>query len=277
MAAALIRLYREKLPPPEDVYDDERMKRQQESRRDDRGRPDVPFTDFARGGDMAWFRINIGREKNADPKWLMPMICRLGHVTKRDIGTIRIFDRDTKFEITREAEAKFKAAIAGGLEDGVTIETAVAPGPKEKPAPRWDKPPRANAGKPRPSRDNAEKSARKLREDRPEGAKKPWVKRDAPTAEAAATGGKKPWAKRTEADPTPPGKKPWVKKPYAGKAGVKSDWTPTSDASPAPSAGDKPWKGKPKGGDRPWAPKDARGKPQAAKPGKPFKRKTPRS
>ncbi len=74
----------------------------------DRGQPDGPYTDFARGGDMAWFRINIGRDKNADPKWLLPTICRLGHVTKRDIGSIKIFDRETKFEITQDAEAKFR-------------------------------------------------------------------------------------------------------------------------------------------------------------------------
>ena len=102
IAAALIRLYQQKLPAPEDVYDDERMKRQQASGKNDKGQPDVPYTDFARGGDMAWFRINIGRDKNADPKWLMPTICRLGHVTKRDIGSIKIFERETKFEITQE-------------------------------------------------------------------------------------------------------------------------------------------------------------------------------
>jgi hypothetical protein len=33
-----------------------------------------------------WFRLNVGREKNADPKWLIPLICRQGHVTKQDIG-----------------------------------------------------------------------------------------------------------------------------------------------------------------------------------------------
>jgi superfamily II DNA/RNA helicase len=155
IAAALIQLYRQKLPPPEDVYDDERMKRQQASGKNDKGQPDVPYTDFARGGDMVWYRINIGRDKNADPKWLMPTICRLGHVTKRDIGSIKIFDRETKFEITLEMKAKFEAAIALGLEDGVKIDPAVKPGPSEKPVGKWDK---------RPSG------------DRPE--KKPWAKRE---------------------------------------------------------------------------------------------------
>ena len=299
IAAALIRLYREKLPPPEDVYDDDRMKRQQESGKNDKGQPDVPYTDFARGGDMAWFRINIGRDKNADPKWLMPTICRLGHVTKRDIGAIKIFDRETKFEITEEMKAKFEAAIAQGLEDGVKIEPAVKPGPSEKPVSRWDKKPAGGgdrpdkkpwkareeggdkpawkpredrhegAKKPWVKREDGDKPAWKPREDRPQGEKKPWVKRD--DAAAPAAEGKKPWVKRTAADPTPPGKKPWVKKPAAEG---KTPWTPRSDAEAAPAAaGDKPWKGKPKGGDRPWAAKDARGKPAASKP---FKPKGPR-
>ena len=292
VAAALIRLYQQKLPAPEDVYDDERMKRQQATGRNDKGQPDVPYTDFARGGDMAWYRINIGRDKNADPKWLMPTICRLGHVTKRDIGSIKIFERETKFEITQEMKAKFEAAIAQGLEDGVRIDPAVKPGPSEKPVSRWDKKP---AGGDRPDRkpwkareDGGDKPAWKPREDRPEGAKKPWVKRedtaarpawkareDRPQADkkpwvkrdeaaAPAAEGKKPWVKRTASDPTPPGKKPWVKKPAAEG---KTPWTPRSDAEPATAAaGDRPWKGKPKGGDRPWAAKDARGKPSKGKP-----------
>ncbi|MDY6924741.1 MAG: DEAD/DEAH box helicase [Pseudomonadota bacterium] len=299
VAAALIRLYQQKLPAPEDVFDDERMKRQQATGKNDKGQPDVPYTDFARGGDMAWFRINIGRDKNADPKWLMPTICRLGHVTKRDIGAIKIFERETKFEITEEMKSKFEAAIAQGLEDGVKIEPAVKPGPSEKPVSRWDKKP--GAGGDRPERkpykareDGGDKPAWKPREDRPQGDKKPWVKRedgdkpawkgreDKPQGEktpwvkrddaAPAAEGKKPWVKRTAGDPTPEGKKPWVKKPAA--AG-KTPWAPRSDAEAASApAGDKPWKGKPKGGDRPWAARDARGKP--SEPRAPYKGKPPR-
>jgi ATP-dependent RNA helicase DeaD len=281
VAAALIRLYQQKLPAPEDVYDDDRMKRQQESGKNDKGQADVPYTDFARGGDMAWFRINIGRDKNADPKWLMPTICRLGHVTKRDIGAIKIFERETKFEITEEMKAKFEAAIAQGLEDGVKIEPAVKPGPSEKPVSRWDKKPAGD----RPTGDRPErkpwkareeggdKPAWKPREDRPQGEKKPWVKREdggAPAsekkpwkpredrpegdrkpwaartdAEPAAAEGKKPWVKRTKDAPTPAGKKPWVEKPK----GDKKPWTPRAEG--AAPAGDRPWTGKPKPGFKP--------------------------
>lgn len=309
VAAALIRLYQQKLPSPEDVYDDDRMKRQQESGKNDRGQPDVPYTDFARGGDMAWFRINIGRDKNADPKWLMPTICRLGHVTKRDIGAIKIFERETKFEITQEMKAKFEAAIAQGLEDGVKIDPAVKPGPSEKPVSRWDKKPAGGGDRPdkkpwKAREDGGDKPAWKSREDRPQGEKKPWVKREdsAPPAEGKKpwvkredgeksawkaredrpAPEKKPWVKREDAAPAAEAKKPWVKrtpdtptppgkKPWVKKPAAegKTPWAPRSDAEAPQAAGDRPWKGKPKGGDRPWAAKDARGKPAKA----PFKGK----
>ena len=228
IAAALIRLYQQKLPAPEDVYDDERMKRQQKAGVNDKGQPDMPYTDFARGGDMSWFRINVGRDKNADPKWLMPTICRLGHVTKRDIGSIRIFDRETKFEITKEAEAKFLAAIATGLEDGVKIDSAVAPGPRE-PAERRPRP----GGKPYEGRsEGGEKKPWVKREAPADGEKKPWVKRDS----AAPAGEKKPWVKREA--PADGEKKPWVKRDNAAPTGEKKPWVKRE----APADGEKkPW------------------------------------
>jgi ATP-dependent RNA helicase DeaD len=60
---------------------------------------------------MAWFRINVGRSNNADPRWILPIICRLGHVTKKEVGPIRIFDRETKFGIVESFAPKFAAAV----------------------------------------------------------------------------------------------------------------------------------------------------------------------
>jgi ATP-dependent RNA helicase DeaD len=279
VAAALIRLYQQKLPAPEDVYDDERMKRQQATGKNDKGQADVPYTDFARGGDMTWYRINIGRDKNADPKWLMPTICRLGHVTKRDIGAIKIFERETKFEITQEMQAKFEAAIALGLEDGVKIDPAVKPGPSEKPVSRWDKKPAGDSERPgkkpwKAREDGADKPAWKPREDRPEGAKKPWVKREDP---APAAEGKKPWVKREETGDKPAWKaredrpqaekKPWVKRDdtTAPAAEGKKPWVKRTPNDPTPE-GKKPWVKKPAvEGKTPWAPRsDAEAAPAAA-------------
>jgi ATP-dependent RNA helicase DeaD len=146
VAAALVRLHRARLPAAEELFDDVRMR---EAQAEGRARP--PREEVGRGERLdpaacVWFRITVGRSNSADPKWLIPMICRLGHVTKKDIGQIRIFDRETKFEIAREAEAKFAAAVKATANDDIRIEPAAAPGeksagPRKGPPHRKGKPP----------------------------------------------------------------------------------------------------------------------------------------
>ncbi len=86
-----------------------------------------PRLDAGGAEGAVWFRLNVGREKNADPKWLIPLICRLGHVTKPDIGAIRIFDRETKFEILPSAADRFAEAVGGAAEGGLRISPAAGP------------------------------------------------------------------------------------------------------------------------------------------------------
>jgi len=57
---------------------------------------------------MTWFRINIGRVRNADPRWLLPLICRAGNVTKAEIGAIRVDERETRFQILAQAADQFE-------------------------------------------------------------------------------------------------------------------------------------------------------------------------
>ena len=115
IAAALVRVYRSRLPEPEDVSDpgvaDRRSDRAPREPRE--GRDSGYDRNAAQGNGGIWFRIDIGRKKNADPKWLLPMLCKRGGVTKRDIGTIRIFDRESKVEIAPKAAEAFAAAVAG--------------------------------------------------------------------------------------------------------------------------------------------------------------------
>jgi ATP-dependent RNA helicase DeaD len=87
----------------------------------------------------------VGRSKNADPKWLVPLICRLGHVTKKDIGLIRILDHETRFEIAPEVDARFRQAIRAAADAGeIRINPSAppgAPGPRpHKAGPRPDRP-----------------------------------------------------------------------------------------------------------------------------------------
>lgn len=56
-----------------------------------------------------WFRVNVGREQRADPKWLLPMLCRRGHITKRELGVMEIGRRETRFAIAPAAAERFAA------------------------------------------------------------------------------------------------------------------------------------------------------------------------
>jgi ATP-dependent RNA helicase DeaD len=117
IAAALIRLYRARLPAPEEVFDG-RGTSAPAPRETAGGEP------HSNADDMVWFRMAIGRRNNADPKWLLPLICRVGHVTKKDIGRIRIFDRETKFEILQDSATRFAAAAAASGETEMAIGPA---------------------------------------------------------------------------------------------------------------------------------------------------------
>ena len=77
-------------------------------------------------GGSAWFRVLVGRRQNADPKWLVPLICRVGEVTKAEIGAIRIFDTDTRFEIAAGAAEAFAAKVRASGDAGPRIEPATA-------------------------------------------------------------------------------------------------------------------------------------------------------
>ena len=158
LAAALVKLYRSRLPALEEVVDPGSGPSPRETReRSGRNAPArVPKGAAARFPEgAAWFRLDIGRAKNADPKWLLPMLCRKGDITKQDIGVIRIFDKETQFEVAEAVAARFAANMRrpGGepvrverMNEGQRINEgpgrAKRPdaGPKPKRRPKADKP-----------------------------------------------------------------------------------------------------------------------------------------
>ncbi len=133
LAAALVRLYRARLPEPEDLTEltAERPAREERAGSTTRRQAGYDRNDPGRSGGV-WFRLNIGRKKNADPKWLLPMLCRRGKITKADIGAIRIFDRETKIEIAAGVADAFGANCAGPGADDLRIERAAAPTPEQQ-------------------------------------------------------------------------------------------------------------------------------------------------
>lgn len=76
--------------------------------------------------EAVWFRVNVGRVHRADPKWILPMLCRRGKVRKADIGRMEIRRADTEFAIPAAlAESFAKSACAFDSQDpNVFIERA---------------------------------------------------------------------------------------------------------------------------------------------------------
>jgi ATP-dependent RNA helicase DeaD len=210
LAAALVRMYRAGLPVAEGLRDlgrppladrarpshserrseragpqssDARASRERTPRqdRDHRPRRDEDDRRPARSDDRdapardetVWFGLNIGREKNADVRWLLPLICRVGDVTKREIGAIKVGDSETRFEILAEHADNFANAVKTSkhkegriwrIEDGEDAPHAPAARTKaERPRQEGYRKPKPHA---RASRDEREKPAGKYRRDR---------------------------------------------------------------------------------------------------------------
>lgn len=154
IAAALIRIARAHLPELANVTilppaPEPRPFRERE--RDNTPRPaSTAYVPSNQPGE--WFRMPIGRKHNADPKWMIPLICKAGNVTKQEIGTIKIFDRETKFEIAAHAATSFQASTANMKESEPRIEPTTPPMPGRTPyagAPPAKRPPagkHSNAG-----------------------------------------------------------------------------------------------------------------------------------
>jgi ATP-dependent RNA helicase DeaD len=138
LVAALVRAQRSRMPAPEDLPMTaalrDRAKAPRHFVRSDAGplhparpgsyfqrdpsKPQAPQAAHAsstRGQEPiagVWFRLNVGRLRNADPRWLVPLICRRGGLVKADIGKIVIMPKETRFLIrTSVADAFERAAL----------------------------------------------------------------------------------------------------------------------------------------------------------------------
>ena len=105
--------------------------------------------------NVVWFRAAVGRRESADPKWLLPLICRMGAVTRNEIGAIRVFEHDTRFEVARAAAERFAEAVsaAEGSELQITPAEDGGQAVSARPAGRPQRPPfRREGAAPRPER-----------------------------------------------------------------------------------------------------------------------------
>ncbi|MGX7896277.1 DEAD/DEAH box helicase [Tsuneonella sp. HG222] len=155
IAAALVAAHRAKMPQPEEMIANTPEARQADKQQ--RHRPGFE--------DCVWYRLEVGRRQNADPRWILPLLCRRGHITRNEIGAIRIGPNETFVEIPRTLAGKFDAAIARTAtsedpEDTIRIEKSEG-GPREQARDnRRDGPKREATGRGAPGRNYAKPSPR---------------------------------------------------------------------------------------------------------------------
>jgi len=109
IAGAFVRLHRSGQSAPEDLLD-------------------VPATELKskQGYDFSdgqWISLSIGRGDRVEPGRMLAMLCRVGDLSKKDIGAIRIQDKETFVEIDRRSIDKFMTMIGPDqiIEKTITI------------------------------------------------------------------------------------------------------------------------------------------------------------
>ncbi len=243
IAVAFIRLHRANLPAPEELLsggDSSPSSSAAEAPRTPKERSDFD--------NSPWFRMNIGRDNNADPKWLLPLICRRGHVTKRDIGVIRIFDKDTRFQISAGAAEKFFIAASKPDEKDEGIHFTRAEG---APPAEGARAPRSSESRSSESRDDKPRYERRERDG---GDKKPYTPGAYKGGNNYNKGGDKPYVRRPRPDVTADagpsrrfeaGDAPAARPERAAAPQAEKVYAPREDKKPYTPSGDKkPYEGK---------------------------------
>ena len=120
IAAAYLRQQLAARPTPEDLTENPVLGKPGDS--------DPRVREKFEGG--TWFKVSVGRKHKAEPRWLLPMLCKAGNVTKVAIGSIRIFDTESHFEVAAGKADAFAKSVEknGSGERGVFITAIDSPG-----------------------------------------------------------------------------------------------------------------------------------------------------
>jgi ATP-dependent RNA helicase DeaD len=114
-----------------------------------------------------WFKLPVGRKQKAEARWILPLVCKAGGITSRDIGAIKIFETESLEKVSAGAAQSFSRALArsGRRDDSITITRmnegpgqrvdyahtprAAAKGKRKTPGVRRKKAPQTSSGAPK--------------------------------------------------------------------------------------------------------------------------------
>lgn len=160
LAGAFLRLHAAGRSAPEELLDaaPPPAERKAAKRRDD-----------FKGG--VWFSLSVGHQQNAEARWLLPMLCRVGDLGKQDVGAIKVGPDETHVELAPDCVAKFLKAIGPDRMIEKTIAVKPLEGAPQERAEKSEKPyakksekkPRDKASsKPKWSKSKKQKAAAKF-------------------------------------------------------------------------------------------------------------------
>jgi len=269
LATAFVSLYRGKNSAPEDIVEvslDGARKPRDANAGDPASRPLTPRGDF---GPAIWFSLSVGRKQRAEPRWLIPTLCRSGGITKNEIGAIKMQAEETFVEIAAEHAERFMGKLGkdGMMERGIRVTRLEGTpdfskfsrgtdeeGFTKREGPRLDKPWKNKGGEgargDKPFRDKPFKDGEKSFGD---GPRKDWK----PKNKFAGDKGEKVSAERRMDDDVWGDPKP--KGGFAGKPARADNRDGATFEKPLRKGGDKPFNKD--AGDRPFKKK---AKPDAA-------------
>lgn len=152
LAAAFVRLYRERRSAPEELSDASAAAPE----------PRKAF------GPSVWFSLAGGQAVGAEPRRVLPMLCKMGKLTREDVGAIRIHHEASFIELRESAVDGFLAAVGSKMEmeDGAAL-TRLAEAPNLDRGPR---PPRDDKPHDRAPRTNKSNDRRSNKPDAPRPA-----------------------------------------------------------------------------------------------------------
>lgn len=117
LAAALMRLHNTKKPAPEELLDAAPQAEHQKPNRD-------AFK------NSVWVSLSVGHNMSAEARWILPMMCGAGNITKKNIGAIKIQQHETYVELTSDcADRFFKEVGASGKMEKNIIATRMEHAP----------------------------------------------------------------------------------------------------------------------------------------------------
>ncbi|MEM7664129.1 MAG: DEAD/DEAH box helicase [Pseudomonadota bacterium] len=159
LAAAIVRLTRAKDSAPEVLQDPNTEKsKKAHSDKYDPGRDDARNDAREHGGrrkpdfpDGQWIKLGVGRKNKADPKWLIPMLCKSGGFSRNSIGAIRIDADATHVELKPDAAQSLMEAAG----ERQIIDKSIWVGLTDEPE--------ARASSPWPKQDVKNRSSKKVR------------------------------------------------------------------------------------------------------------------